>query len=295
MPTRIVLILSLLAALAIIATVGVRAHLRQGALEEQALAEAKFQNAALEAIEGEARELLAQAADAVTITRATPDGCGAALTALSRTYAFSSALAAFDRTGALLCSGAARWLTHLDPRLLALGLATTDFVVGELTTAEAINRKVLPFAQPFFDQDHRIAGIVVTVIELDKLARRLARNWRFDNSIITVADRSATILVHLPQSGSWVGRRLPEGLVSVLDRPAAGTTLLAEGFADHIQAVGYVPVTIAPKDLFLSVGFPTTTPFGEIKGWLRRSVGPVTIVLIAAGLLLAVLPRSGRE
>jgi len=137
--------------------------------------------------------------------------------------------------------------------------------------------------------------VVVTMVELDRLARRLARNWRMDDSIITVADRSANILVRLPNSGSWVGRRLPDELVSVLRRPGPGTTKVALATGDRVEAVGYIPVTVEPRDLFISVGFQTTSVVGELKRSLRRSVMPVTLVLLAAGLLVVLLPTPRRE
>jgi hypothetical protein len=67
------------------------------------------------------------------------------------------------------------------------------------------------------------------------------------------------------------------------------------GAGDRVEAVGYIPLDPAPKDLFLSVGFPTTSVIGELKRSLRRSVMPVTLVLLTAGLLVVLLPTPRRD
>ncbi len=298
MSTRFVIILSLLAIAAIVSTLAYRAHSRQSDLQARALAEAQFQNDALAAIEQEARQMLLAAATAAVAARGSPDqldGCGPAFQEVGRSNSLFAGLTAFDLQGLPLCTGPATWLKKVEPRLLERALASEGFVVGEHTVAETIAKRVLPFAQPFYDRDHRALGVVVTMIELDRLARRLARNWRMEDSIITIADRSANILVRLPNSGSWVGRRLPDELVSVLRLPTPGTTKVALASGDRIEAVGYIPLDPPPSDLFVSVGFQTTSVIGELKRSLRRSVMPVTLVLLAAGLLVVLLPHPRRE
>jgi hypothetical protein len=298
MSTRFVIVLSLLAIAAIVSTLAYRAHSRQADLQARALAEAQFQNDALTALEGEARQMLATAVAAATAASGTPDqldGCGPAFQEVARSNPMFAGLTAFDLQGLPICTGPATWLKRVEPRLLERALASEGFVIGEHTVAETISKRVLPFAQPFYDRDHRALGVVVTMVELDRLARRLARNWRMEDSIITVADRSANILVRLPNSGSWVGRRLPDELVSVLRQPGPGTTKVALATGDRVEAVGYVPVTVEPRDLFISVGFQTTSVVGELKRSLRRSVMPVTLVLLAAGLLVVLLPTPRRE
>jgi hypothetical protein len=291
MNTRIVILISLLAIAGVFSGLAYKAYARQAELQTRALTEAKYQNDAVEIIETEARQLLTVAAEAA----AHPEGCPAAFQELARGAPFFAGLTAFDLQGQPVCTGPATWLKRVDPRLLETALAADGFAIGEHTLAETISKKVLPFAQVFYDRDHRPLGVVVTMVELDRMARRMARNWRFEDSIITVADRSANILVRLPNSSSWVGRRLPDELVSVLRQPTPGITKVALGAGDRVEAVGYVPVTVAPHDLFVSVHFQTTSVIGEIKRSLRKSVMPVTLVLLAAGLLLVLLPQRGHE
>ena len=296
MSTRIVIVLSVLAIAGILGGLAYRAYARQAELAARALAEAEYQNNAVGVVEQEARRLLGAAAAAAGAAHdGDPPGCAPAFRSLARGAAFFAGLTAFDRNGAVVCSGPATWLKQIDPALLRQGLAAQGFMTGESMVAAAIGKKVLPFAEPFYDRAHRPAGVVVTVVELDHLARRLARTWRLEDSVITVADRSANILVRLPNSDSWVGRRLPDGLVSVLHDSRPGIVQLPLDAGDRIEAIGYVPTEIPPRDLFVSVGFETTSVIGEIKRSLRRSVMPVTLVLLAAGLLLVLLPQRGPE
>ncbi|MBV8166765.1 MAG: cache domain-containing protein [Alphaproteobacteria bacterium] len=264
-----------------------KAYAKQAELQSRALTEARLQNDAVGQIEGEARQLLAAAATAA----AHPETCPTAFQDLAKGAPFFAGLTAFDLHGLAVCTGPATWLKRVDPKLIESALAGEGFAVGEHTVADTIAKKVLPFAQVVYDDQHHPTGVVVTMVELDRMARRLARNWRFEDSVITVADRSANILVRLPNSASWVGRRLPDELVSVLRQPQPGTTKVALGSGDRIEAIGYVPLAIAPKDLFVSVHFQTTTVLGEVKRSLRKSVMPVTLVLLAAGLLLVLLPQ----
>jgi hypothetical protein len=297
MSTRVVIILSVLAIAGILSGLAYRTYARQAELAARALAEAEYQNSEVGTIEQEARALLAGAtlAAASAAQAGDPAGCGPQFHALAHATSFFAGLTAFDRDGVVICSGPATWLRHVDPALLQRGLAAQGFVVGEHTVADTIGKKVLPFAAPFYDPAHHPIGVVVTMIELDRLARRLARGWRLEDSVITVADRSANILVRLPNSASWVGRRLPDALVSVLHDSHAGTVKLSVDAGDRIEAVGYVPTEIPPIDLFVSVGFQTMSVTGELKQSLRRSVMPVTLVLLAAGLLLVLLPQRNPE
>lgn len=297
MSTRVVIVLSILAIVGILSGLAYRTYARQAELQARALAEAEYQNNEVWAVEQEARRLLAAAAAAAANAAQTgdPAGCGPTFRELARAASSFAGLTAFDRNGAPVCTGPATWLKHIDAALLQRGLAADGFAVGEHTVADTISKKVLPFAEPFYDRAHHPIGVVVTMIELDHLARRLARNWRLEDSIITVADRSANILVHLPNSASWVGRRLPDGLVSVLHESRPGTLKLSIDTGDRIEAVGYVPTEIPPRDLFVSVGFETASVTGELKRSLRRSVMPVTLVLLAAGLLLVLLPQRNPE
>jgi hypothetical protein len=296
MNTRIVLVLSFLAIAGILCGLGYRAHTRQLDLQARALAEAQYQNDELGVVEAEARQLLDAAGAAASAASAgDPASCAAAFHELARNASFFAGLTAFDRAGNPVCIGPATWLGHVDQALLQRGLETGGFVTGEHTVADTISKKVLPFAEPFYGKDHRPIGVVVTMIELDRLARRLARNWHIEDSVITVADRSANILVRLPNSASWVGRRLPDELASVVNEPHAGTLRIPVAAGDRVEAIGYVPGPVPPRDLFVSVGVQTPSVIGEIKRALRRSVMPVTLVLLAAGLLLVLLPQRNPE
>ena len=295
MSTRFVLALSVLAIVAVVSALAYRAYSRQIDLQVRALAEAEFQNSEVGKVEGEARRLLDAAAAAASAGVDHPEGCGPAFHEIARTNSLFAGLTAFDLAGQPICTGPATWLKRIEPRLLEIGLASEGFAVGEHMVAEVISKKVLPFAQPFYDAHHHAIGVVVTMIELDRLARRLARNWRLDDSIITVADRAGNILVRLPNSSSWAGRRLPDELVSVLRHPKPGITKVSLGAGDRVEAIGYVPLTVEPRDLFVSVSFQTNSVVGELKRSLRRSVMPVTLVLLAAGLLLVLLPHPRRE
>ncbi len=295
MSTRFVIFLSALAIVAVISALAYRAYSRQADLQARALAEAEFQNSEVAKVEAEARQLLGAAAAAATTGVGQPDACDTALRDIARTNSLFAGLTAFDIDGQPICTGPATWLKRIDPRLLELGLTSDGFVIGEQLVADVISKKVLPFVQPFYDASHRVRGVVVTMIELDRLARRLARNWRIEDSIITVADRAGNIVVRLPNSGSWVGRRLPDELVQVLRHPKPGITKVSLGAGDRVEAVGYVPLDPEPRDLFVSVGFQTTSVVGELKRSLRRSVMPVTLVLLAAGLLLVLLPQPRRD
>ncbi len=84
-------------------------------------------------------------------------------------------------------------------------------------------------------------------------------------------------------------------LVAVLRHPRPGITKVPLGAGDRVEAVGYVPADPPPSDFFVSVSFQTTLAVGELKRTLRRSIMPVTLVLLAAGLLLVLLPQPLRD
>lgn len=291
MNTRSVVILTALVVAGLLAAWAYKVSAQQDELQRRALLEAKFQNDLVSQIEAEARQLLSTAAGIALDS----ERCEAAFAGIARSATFFSGLTAFDLQGDPICASAARWSKPINPKLMNTALVSEGFVIGEQTIVAEINKRVLPFAQVLRDADGQVRGVVTTMVELDRMARRIARHWRHEDATITVADRAGNILVRLSNSISRSGQRLPDELISVLGEPHPGTTKVELAAGERVEAIGYIPVTVAPFDLFVSVHFQTATLIGEIKGAFRKSVVPVTLVLLAAGLLLVLLPARGPE
>lgn len=291
---RILARLLLVVVVALLATVAVRAGMRAADLDDQALAEAGRQAAAIESLlQGTDRVL--QAAGEIAAASAATGICDVEFGAITFDSPLYPALAAYDSEGRLMCGGGLQGLPRADSRhLLQAAAAAPASVIGEPVLIEPGHRRMLPVARATRGRDGRVVTTAVTLIDLEQLAGHLARIWRLDSATVTLADQHGTILVRLPFHGSWAGRKLPEELTRVVQRDRAGNTTMDLGTGSRVEAVGFVPLGTAGNGLFVAVAFHTTTPLGDVQRVVRRSLVPAMLLALAAGLVVVALPRSRR-
>ncbi|MFS2011082.1 PAS domain-containing protein [Azospirillum sp. CT11-132] len=193
-------------------------------------------------------------------------------------------LSVTDGEGRILCSA--------DPSRIGASLAAQPhfrramaqgrFSVGEWTiTHSGDTGGELPVAAPYADSEGRRAGVVALSLDVSRLAAMFAARPMPENTTLTVADRSGTILVKLPGTQGRAGERLPDGYLSLLSDREAGVAMLP-GLDGVSRILAYSPPSAGIRDLFISVGVDRGAAMGVVDRATRDG-----LLMTLSGFLVA--------
>lgn len=162
---------------------------------------------------------------------------------------------------------------------------TEGFVVGtytpEFTEGGIGAHPVLPLALPIRDDDGRITGVIATALDLRWLNQKLKERVIPADGSVTVADRNGIILAREPLPERLIGTRIPEPFMKYVNDAEMGSfeTVSQDGVK---RILGYIPLNLPPKDLYISAGLSSKAAFVTINRAANRG-----FMLIAAGLILS--------
>jgi PAS domain S-box-containing protein len=159
--------------------------------------------------------------------------------------------------------------------------AGEDFVIGEYTEGRVARKPVLPLAIPLRDERSRVIGVVAAALDLAWLGQQLSeRSLPIDGSI-TVADRNGTIIAREPFPDRFVGTKIPAAFTHLVTAPASGAVEVMSQDGTR-RVLGYAPIGVAPKGIYVSIGLSTKAAYSAINAAARRG-----FMLIAAAFVLA--------
>jgi two-component sensor histidine kinase len=253
--------------------------------EAEALRYAHLLSGELDRIVEGIRGQLNSVAEAPVVQDFRDPECGQYLQRLESHNPATTSVSVYDLNGDRRCSAVDR-VNILDRAYFREALRTDGLVTGEYAVGKTSGLPILPFAQRI-KSDGRVVGVIVTTLRLDWLRRHLAgRGAAFPpHSSITVVDRSATILVRVPnreREGTKLAR-YPQ----LLTAPSGGATLRsqAENTADGVaRLLGYTSLQDPPVGLVVAVGLPVDSVFAGLAEERRRD-----LLLLGGAALLTVL------
>jgi len=282
--------LILLVALALVPTIAIEAYnafdlrrAREAEVHAQALRQAQLAASELERIFEGVRNLLTAIAEVPSVRDLHTPDCVGFLADLQRKVPHLLAVTAADLDGRMICRQvpppAASQIG--DRPYFQAALATGGFVIGEYTLERVSGVPALPLAMPLRDSDGRITGVVAAALDLDWLSDRLRERAYAEDSALVIADRHGVILARQPFPEQFVGTTVADEFLYLLRADAAGSLALTGRDGTH-RIVGYKPVTLPPRDIYVGAGIATETAFADIRRATWRGVA-----LIALGLLIA--------
>ena len=160
-------------------------------------------------------------------------------------------------------------------------LAADNFAIGTYGAGGPGGVKILPFAEPLQNAADQKTGVVWATLDLDWLGRQFAERFRTPDMTVAVVDRNGTTLVRLPDPEKWAGHRLAEQYQAMLATLREGTidTIGMDGVR---RIIGYEPVTVEPKGLFVGVGLTKAAVFSGINRATVRGAVVVALCLVMA-------------
>jgi two-component sensor histidine kinase len=132
--------------------------------------------------------------------------------------------------------------------------------------------------------------VVVAAVDLHWLSNSLAQRGLPPEGSITLADRNGTVLARQPLPERFIGARIPDKYLHLVNEPQNGTIELTS--QDGTQRIlGYNPASVAPEGIYVSAGLGIDYSYAGIYSAALRSAVVVVLAIAIAILVSAIISR----
>ena len=161
--------------------------------------------------------------------------------------------------------------------------ARGELALGSYTVGRLSGRPVLPMALAILDQAGEPVGVVVSGLDLRWLGTSLRDYPLAHRASLTVSDQNGTIIAREPYPERFIGTQIPTNFMKLLSAQSAGTIDVVSQ-DNTTRILGYVPLSIKPKGLYISAGIARDEAFASINAATLRN-----LISGVCGLVLAIL------
>ena len=148
---------------------------------------------------------------------------------------------------------------------------TGQLAIGTLVTGRVTHETSIHISMPYTDVNGQKRGVVVLVLNPERLAQNFdTRPWR-SRYRLTVFDRDGASVLTSPRDGSEEAQAVAKELFAKISSTPPGT-LDAKGPQDNLEIVGFVPVDTSPASLFVTVAIDRELALAEAKFVNARSL-----------------------
>ncbi len=237
------------------------------------------------------RQLLVALAVLPEVRGGDPEVCSALLSTLRGEVPLYANLGVIELDGDLACSAVPPpGPTNLADRVyFRRAIETGDFAVGEYQIGRVTGLPTLNCGYPVVDEAGQILAVVYAALDLIWLNEFAAEAGLPEGSVLTVVDRTGTVLVHHPDPAeeSWIGRSLAGTPVveTILSRGAGTTEAPGEDGRSYLYA--FEPLAGgAAGSAYVSVAIPRAVAVAPAERAFSDSLTRLglvaTLVLVAA-------------
>ena len=158
---------------------------------------------------------------------------------------------------------------------------TGQLAIGTLVHGPVTREPSIHISMPFTDASDHQRGVIVLILNPERMAQNLdARPWR-SRYRITVFDREGNPVFNSPRDDSEDVHAAARGLFSKIATMPSGT-VDAKGPRDNLEIVGFVPVDTSPSSLFVTVAIDREVALAEAKYVNARSLAFALITMLLA-------------
>ena len=187
-----------------------------------------------------------------------PAACQAALAAYKAKTVFLGTIKLVTPDGVITCGSLSAKPARSflgDRPAFQRAVERRGFAVGNYTEGKRAPHPELEMGCPIYDADGALRFVLIAGIDLDWLRDTLSARGFPPDSTVTMADRDGIVLLRLPNAERR-GRPVPASWRPLMNEAASGTRDSA-GNDGTRRVIGYVPLTIPPEGIFMTVGFST--------------------------------------
>jgi PAS domain S-box-containing protein len=210
-------------------------------------------------LEGASQLLSSMAAhDAVRALRPDPE-CDAFLARIVAANPRYLTATLFDRQGEPVCVAheAARQINVADRAHFQEVLRSNSFQIGTYSIGRATGQRSFHLAAPLRDDAGQVIGVLALSLSVEWLIRELQSIPLPPGSASTIAGRDGVVLARSLDPERFVGRVMPQIGMEALT--AASPGIIDAPALDGVRRIAaFLPATVEPVGLFVSVGLETT-------------------------------------
>ena len=165
-------------------------------------------------------------------------------------------------------------------------LKTGELTVGTLVQGRVTRSTSIHIAMPFNKGDGVNRGVIVLILNPERVAQDLsARRWRTNHRVI-VMDRDGRLVFTIPQKGEEDALALAKAVYPAA-RISEGGIAQAPDAKGRPQIVGFAPLEEVPSGLFTAVSVDRDTALSEVRDTARRSIlfGIAAVILAVTGMI----------
>jgi two-component sensor histidine kinase len=150
-------------------------------------------------------------------------------------------------------------------------LKTGELTIGTLVQGRVTRSTSIHLSMPYRRSDGITRGVIVLILNPERLAQDLsARPWRTNHRII-VLDREGSLVFTIPQQGEDDARKIAGKVFRKALLSEAGTDD-AEDARGRAQIVGYAPLEDAPRGLVTAVAIDREVAMADVRRTAWRSI-----------------------
>jgi two-component sensor histidine kinase len=167
-------------------------------------------------------------------------------------------------------------------------LKTGELTVGTLVQGRVTKATSIHISMPFNKGDGINRGVIVLILNPERVAQDLsARPWRTNHRVI-VMDREGNLVFTIPQQGEADAREIAKSVFPAA-RISKGGVAQAADTRGHPQIVGFAPLEETPSGLITAVSVDRNTAFAEVRNiaWQSILFGIAAVILAMAGTMWA--------
>jgi two-component sensor histidine kinase len=166
---------------------------------------------------------------------------------------------------------------------------TGRMTVGTLVQGRVTHAPSLHVSAPYRKQDGSFEGVIVVILNPERLAQELAsRPWRSDQ-LVLVLDREGSLVLSLPPGRSEEAKVLAQQVFAAA-HPATPGVLSATDGRGRGYIVGYSPLAETPAGLLVANATDREQALTEVRQATTRSVvfGLLAVLVAVAGAWLVI-------
>jgi signal transduction histidine kinase len=259
---------------------------RETEVRQNAMQLARFASGELDGIAESARALVTAFARVSAVRAVDAAACTDYARALNAGFPQYAAIGATALDGTVFCASRTfGGVNAADRPWFQRTLASNAFTVGEYTIARTAHVPVLQFAVPIEDVAGHTNGVAYLLLDLGWLAGRFGQKPMDRTATLSIADRTGTVLVRLPDNAQFAGTRFADMYMPYVEAAAPGTADII-GLDGVARVLGYVPAKASASGLYTGIGLTKEDAFASVERAADRGFAMIALGL-ALGLLAA--------
>jgi two-component sensor histidine kinase len=256
---------------------------------EEAIASARLISAELAQVMEGSRYLMM----ALTRHPAVPDNeeeCVKYFTAVVKNLAIYREAALIDREGRFRCSSIKIPAT-LDVRdrvYFKEPIATGQFTVGTITVGRVTGERSLHVSMPFVSPEKNFDGVIVLILNPDRIAREFANRAWPEHQRLTVLDREGSLVFTVPPTEEVAARAVSREAFEQSFRLAGRSFVLRRDDGPD-EMIGFARLDEEPRGLFVAVSIDLDVALAQLwdTAWRSTIFALIAILLALLGTTLA--------